>query len=164
MKTKISSFLPLIFSLGIIFMVNFRPAFAVPPEGRRFTPYFNMTMAQGGYLPSKGDFFTGANINANVGLLAKIAEKHSLFSLYDLGFNGEGFRFPDTQEFASKDLSHNFNFEYRWQVLESLRLRPAVAYGINYTQTAAGEIWGQGLYDSKTIGGQFSSVIKMQLY
>lgn len=132
------------------------PLGAVPMESRRFTPYFNMSMAQGAYLPTRGDFFTGAHMNMSVGMLSKITEKHSIFSLYNLGFAGQAFRFPDTQEFASKNLSHNFNAEYRWQVLSWLRLRPGAAYTINYTRTAAGEIWGEGLYDSKSMGGQFA--------
>lgn len=92
-------------------------------------------------------------MDMNVGLLTNIHEKHSLFSLYGLNFSGQAFRFQDTSEFDSKDLSHNFNFEYRWQALSSLRLRPSVAYGFNLTRTAANEIWGQGLYDSNSLGG-----------
>lgn len=131
-------------------------AFAVGFESRRFTPYFNMGVSQGAYLPSQGDFFTGANMNMSVGLLSKINDKNGIFTLYNLGFAGQAFRFPDTQEFASKSLSHNFNAEYRWQALPSLRVRPGVAYTINYTRTAAGEIWGEGLYDSKSLGGQLA--------
>jgi len=130
---------------------------AVPMESRRFTPYFNMNLSQGGYLPTSGDFFTGANVNMNVGLLSKINENHQIFGLYSLGFAGEGFRFPDTQEFASKNLLHNFNAEYRWQINPAFRLRPGMAYGINYSRTAAGEIWGEGLYDSKSLGGQLAA-------
>ncbi len=129
---------------------------AVPAESKRFTPYFNMSMSQGAYLPSKGNFFAGANLGMSVGLLSKISENHSLFALYNLGFAGEGFRFPDTQEFASKDLSHNLNGEYRWQVTRWFRLRPGAGYGINYTRTAAGEVWGEGLYDNKSTSGQLA--------
>jgi hypothetical protein len=131
-------------------------ASAVGFESRRFTPYFNMGVSQGAFLPSQGDFFTGANMNMSVGLLSKISENHGIFTLYNLGFAGQAFRFPDTQEFASKTLTHNFNGEYRWQIFSWLRVRPGMAYTINYTRTAAGEVWGEGLYDSKSIGGQLS--------
>lgn len=141
---------------GIVLLGLTCGARSVGFESRRFTPYFNMTLAQGGYMPTKGDFFTGANMNMSVGLLSKITDNHGIFSLYNLNFAGQAFRFPDTQEFASKSLSHNFNLEYRWQMFDWLRLRPGIAYSINYTRTAAGEIWGQGLYDSKTTGGQLS--------
>lgn len=129
---------------------------AVPAESRRFTPYFDAHMAQGAFLPSKGDFFTGADVGANVGLLTKLTEKHSVFGMYALGFAGQGFRFQDTEEFASKSLSHAFNFEHRWQLRPTLRIRPGIAYSKNFTRTAAGEIWGEGLYDSKSIGGQLA--------
>lgn len=137
---------------------------AVYSEERRFTPYFNMGVSQGAYIPSKGSFFAGANINASVGLLTKLVERHSLFSLYDLTFAGEGFRFQDTQEFATKDLLHNFNLEYRWQVWDWFRVRPGVSYGLNFTRTATGEIWGNGLYDNKSIGGQLSLDFSSELW
>ena len=142
-----------LFQISFLIAVLGSQAFGAPLESRIFTPYFNMGLSQGAYLPSSGDFFTGANMNMNVGLLTKIAEKHSLFALYTLGFSGQAFRPQDTSEFDSKDLSHNFNFEYRWQIWKFLRLRPSAAYGFDYTRTAAGEIWGQGLYDSKSLGG-----------
>lgn len=129
---------------------------AVPVESRRFTPFFDMSMVQGAYLPTQGDFFTGANIHMSVGLLSRITDRNALFGLYNLTFAGQGFRFPDTQEFASRNLNHNFNMEYRWQPVDWLRLRPGGSYGINYSRTAAGEIWGEGLYDSKSAGGQLA--------
>jgi len=128
-------------------------AYSAPFESRIFTPYFDMAVSQGAFLPSSGDFFTGASMNMNVGLLSKISEKHSIFTLYRLGFRGQAFRFQDTSEFDSKDLSHNFNVEYRWKIFDFLQVRPSVAYGFNLTRTAAGEIWGEGLYDSKSVGG-----------
>lgn len=137
----------------LAFLLNGGAAFSAPLENRIFTPYFDMGVSQGAYLPSSGDFFTGAHMNMNVGALAKITEKHSIFALYSLGFAGQAFRFQDTSEFDSKDLSHSFNFEYRWQILDFLRVRPSAAYGFNLTRTAAGEIWGEGLYDSKSVGG-----------
>jgi hypothetical protein len=133
------------------------PARAVPLENRRFTPYFHMNMAQGAYLPDKGDFFTGAHVGINVGLLSQIAKDHAVFGLYGLNFAGQAFRFPDTQEFASKSLSHMLNLEYRWQVSDRWRLRPGIGIGKNLTQTAAGEIWGEGLYDDSSKGGQLAA-------
>ncbi len=128
-------------------------AHSAPLESKIFTPYFNMGVSQGAYLPSSGDFFSGAQMNMNVGVLTKIAKRHGLFALYGLNFAGQAFRFQDTSEFASKDLSHSFNFEYRWQILDFIRIRPSGAYGFNLTRTAANEIWGEGLYDSKSVGG-----------
>ena len=138
---------------GFVFLLSGGTVFSAPLENRIFTPYFDMGVSQGAYLPSSGDFFSGAHMNMNVGLLSKITEKHSLFSLYSLGFAGQAFRFQDTSEFDSKDLSHNFNFEYRWKIWDFLRVRPSIAYGFNLTRTAANEIWGEGLYDSKSVGG-----------
>lgn len=131
-------------------------AAAVGFESRRFTPYFNMTMSQGAFLPDKGAFFTGAGMNLRVGLLSKIVEKQSLFALYNLSFSGQGFRFPDTQEFESKSQAHLFSLEHRWEIGESWRVRPGVFVGKTYTQTAAGEIWGDGLYDNKSVGFQLA--------
>lgn len=142
--------------LAFFSLVGSGTLWAVPAESKRFTPYFNMNMMQGAFLPTKGDFFAGANVNMSAGLLSKITDSHSIFALYDLGFSGEGFRFPDTKEFGSKELSHNFNGEYRWQIFDWLRARPGANYGFTYSRTAANEVWGEGLYDSKTTGGQLA--------
>jgi hypothetical protein len=135
---------------------------AVGFESRRFTPYFNMRMSQGAYLPSQGAFFTGAGMNMRVGLLAKAAEKHSLFGLYNLNFSGQGFRFPDSQEFESKSQSHLFSFEYRWDIGEHWRFRPGVSRGKTYTQTASAEVWGDGLYDNDSLGFQVAGDYSFQ--
>ncbi len=139
-------------------------ASSAPLESRYFTPYFNMGVTQGAYLPSSGDFFSGAQMNMNVGLLTKIAQKHNLFALYSLNFAGQAFRPQDTSEFDSKDLSHNFNFEYRWNVWKYIRLRPSAAYGFNLTRTAANEVWGEGLYDSKSVGGGLAVDYTFELF
>jgi hypothetical protein len=137
--------------------------FATGFESRRFTPYFNMTMGEGAYLPNHGAFFTGAQMNMQMGLLSKAAEKHEFFALYNLGFDGQGFRFPDTQEFDSKSMSHLFSLEYRWTINDHWRIRPSVSAGKTYTQTAASEIWGKGLYDDKPFGTQLAADYGFQL-
>jgi hypothetical protein len=129
---------------------------AVGLESRQFTPYFNMRVGQGAYLPNQGAFFTGANMNLGVGLLSKITDKHVLFALYNLDFRGQAFQFPNTQEFDSKSQAHLFSFEYRWNVGDRWRVRPSVAFGKTYTQTAAAEVWGHGLYDDKSAGLQLA--------
>ncbi|MBI3012565.1 MAG: hypothetical protein HYY63_02960, partial [Elusimicrobia bacterium] len=154
--------LAVLFSVGLFGFSGL--ASAVPAESRIFTPYFNMSMMQGAFLPTKGNFFAGANVGMSVGLLSRITEKHAIFALYNLGFSGEGFRFPDTKEFASKELSHNFNGEYRWDLFDWLRIRPGASYGTNFTRTAAGEIWGSGLYDSKVYGGSLALDYKFGLF
>ena len=151
-------------ALFIAATLGLNSLWAVRAESRYFTPYFNMGMSQGAFLPSQGSFFAGANLGMSVGLLTKISENHSLFALYNLGFSGEGFRFPDTAEFSSKDLSHNFNGEYRWQVLPWLRLRPGAGYMMNFTRTAAGEVWGEGLYDTKVTSGQLAADTSFEVF
>lgn len=135
-------------------------ALAVGFESRRFTPYFNMRMSQGGYLPSDGAFFTGAGMNMGIGLLSKITENHGLFALYNLNFSGQAFRFPDTEEFDSKSQAHLFSFEYRWDIGEHWRVRPGISTAKTYTQTAAAEVWGDGLYDNKALGLQLAGDFK----
>ncbi len=125
-------------------------------ESRQFIPYFNMRVDQGGYLPDKGAFFTGANMNMQAGLLAKVNDRHSFFGLYNLDFEGQAFQFPDTQEFDSKSQAHLFNLEYRWKIDDHWRVRPGIALGKTYTQTAAAEVWGHGLYDDKSVGYQLA--------
>jgi hypothetical protein len=129
---------------------------AVGYESRRFTPYFNMSVSQAGYLPDTGAFFTGTNMNVQMGLLSKIVEKQELFALYNLNFTGQAFRFPDTQEFESKSQAHLFTFEYRWMINDRWRVRPGISVGKTYTQTAAAEVWGEGLYDNKSAGYQLA--------
>lgn len=146
-----------LFTLSLLFSLTAGDALATGFESRRFTPYFNMRMSQGAYLPSEGAFFTGAGMNVGVGLLGKVAEKHSLFGLYNLNFSGQGFRFPDTQEFESKSQAHLFSFEYRWSIGEHWRVRPGLSTGKTYTQTASAEVWGDGLYDNKSLGGQLAA-------
>ena len=141
---------------GLLFFGGAVVLQAAVSRSRRFTPYFNMALSQGAYLPSQGDFFTGANIDTDVGLLSRITPKQALFSLYGLNFSGQGFRFQDTEEFDSKELGHHFDFEYRWELKKQFRLRSGIEYNINFTRTAAGEIWGDGLYDNTSVGGRLA--------
>lgn len=129
---------------------------------RRFTPYFDIGVTQGLYIPTQGVFFSGTNMGSNVGLLTNLSEDHSIFGLYRFDYSGPGFQVQDGKEFQSRSLGHGFSGEYRLKfspaVMGSptLRLRPGASYGINFARTVANEIWGEGLYDYNSLGGQLA--------
>ena len=133
------------------------PAAARAGEDRALTPYFNFNLDEGVFVPGNyQDYFSGGNMTGSVGLLARLAQNHSLFGLYNLNYAGSGFAPQDTKEFQSRTLDHNFSFEYRWQFAGPFRVRPGVAFGRGYYRSSANEPWGQGLYDTKTSGGQLA--------
>lgn len=125
---------------------------------RRFTPYFNMGLSESLFIQETGDFFSGGNIKTNVGLLANLTRsgRHALFGMYTLNYDGPGFHPQDTKEWQYRTLDHAFNLEYRLKLPWDLRLRPGVIASRSYTRTGANEIWGQGLYDSRSHGGQLA--------
>ncbi len=126
-------------------------------EGRTLTPYFNFGIDEGVYIAGdRSQYFSGGNVNTSVGMLANLAERHSLFGLYNLNYSGAGFAPQDTKEFLSRTLDHNASFEYRWQLAGPFRLRPGVAFGKSFYRSAANEPWGQGLYDTNSSGAQMA--------
>ena len=127
---------------------------AVPLSTKVWSPFFDMNVTQAAYFPAGGSVFEGAQVNTALGWNVKRGEKDNILALYNMRFTGAGFQFPDTQEFSSKDLLHHFSLEYSWQTGERSRLRPGLVYGTDFTRTAAGEIWGTGLYDNHYFGGQ----------
>src|SRR3989339_393616 len=129
---------------------------AVADESKIFTPYFNMSLSEGVYVPSKGDFFSGGGIDTQVGLLAKTAPKHSFLGLYGLRYAGPGFQPQDSRQFQERSLAHSFNLEYRRELADSFKFRPGVAYTREFKRTGAGELWENGLYNMNSFGGQLA--------
>lgn len=129
---------------------------AVPLSTKVWSPFFDMNVTQAAYFPAGGQVFEGAQVNAAMGWNVKQGPRNSILALYNMRFTGAGFQFPDTKEFSSKDLLHHFSLEYRWMTGEKARLRPGIVYGTDFTRTAAGEIWGTGLYDNRYLGGQLA--------
>lgn len=125
---------------------------------RRFVPYFNMGLAENLFIQESGDFFSGGKINTNIGLLANVTASgnHALFGMYSLNYDGPGFQPQDSKEWHYRTMDHVFNLEYRLKLPYDLRLRPGVVTSKTYTRTGANEIWGTGLYDSNTKGGQLA--------
>lgn len=129
---------------------------AVPEDSKIFTPFFDMTMTEAGYLPSEGNIFSGGNINTQVGLLSKISPKDSIFGLYNFNYAGQGFAPQDSKQFTDRTLSHTFNIEYRRNLGEKFRVRPGVSLGHDYSRTGANEAWKNGLYNMNATGMQLA--------
>lgn len=119
-----------------------------------FTPYFNMTLSEGVYVPSKGDFFSGGGINTQVGLLTRFNDTHSVFGLYNMRYAGPAFQPQDGKQFQDRTLDHGFNAEYRYKFWDSFRVRPGLAYTKEFRRTGANEAWSNGLYNMNSLGGQ----------
>ncbi len=130
---------------------------AVAEDSRIFTPFFDMTMGEAAFLPSKGNIFSGGNINTQVGLLAKVTEKDHIFGLYNFNYAGQGFAPQDSKQFTDRSMSHGFNIEYRRSITDSIRLRPGVAVTNEYSRTGANEAWKNGLYNMNSVGGQLAA-------
>jgi hypothetical protein len=129
---------------------------AVAEDSKIFTPFFDMTLTEAGYLPSEGNIFSGGNINTQVGLLAKVTQKDHLFGLYNFNYTGPGFAPQDSKQFTDRSMSHGFNIEYRRLLLDNLRVRPGVSMGREYRRTGANEAWDNGLYNMNSAGGQLA--------
>jgi hypothetical protein len=129
---------------------------ATAESSKIFTPFFDMTLAENGYLPSEGNIFSGGHINTQVGLLAKITEKDQVFGLYNFNYGGPGFAPQDTKQFTDRSLTHGFNFEYRRSLGRHWRMRPGVSFSKDYTRSGANETWDQGLYNTESKGFQLA--------
>ncbi len=129
---------------------------AVAEDSKIFTPFFDMTLSEAGYVPSAGNIFSGGNVNTQVGLLSKITQKDQLFGLYNFNYTGQGFAPQDTRQFTDRSMSHNFTFEYRRMLGERFRLRPGVSFGHDYSRTGANEAWKNGLYNMNSSGLQLA--------
>lgn len=133
-------------------------SFATTGEGSKtFSPYFDMTLSEGAFIPSDGNFFSGGNINTQVGLLTKVNPSNSIFGLYNLRYSGPGFQPQDSKQFQDRSLSHGFNVEYRRDIIKSLKIRPGISYSKEYRRTGANEAWESGLYNMDSFGGQLAA-------
>ena len=129
---------------------------AVAEDSKIFTPYFDMTLLEAAYVPSEGNFFSGGNINTQVGLLAKVSQKDSVFGLYNFNYSGPAFQPQDSKQFSDRNMSHGFNMEYRRSLGEKFRVRPGVSYMTDYARSGANEAWKTGLYNMTSKGGQLA--------
>ncbi len=129
---------------------------AAPEDSRIFTPYFDMTLSEAAFLPSEGNIFSGGNINTQVGLLSKITQKDQLFALYNFNYSGQGFAPQDSKQFTDRSMAHGFNFEYRRNLTDRIRVRPGIAIGNEYRRTGANEAWKNGLYNMNSVGFQLA--------
>ena len=130
---------------------------AAAEDSKIFTPFFDMTLTEAGYLPSEGNIFTGGNINTQVGLLSKLTQADHLFALYNFNYAGPGFAPQDSKQFTDRSMSHGFNFEYRRFLTDRLRIRPGVSLATEYRRTGANEVWKNGLYNMNSAGGQLAA-------
>jgi len=146
----------ILFSVFLAGSLAGRLSAAVAEDSKIFTPFFDMTLTEAGYLPSEGNIFSGGNINTQVGLLSKITQADHLFALYNFNYAGPGFAPQDSRQFTDRSMSHGFNFEYRRLVLDNLRVRPGVSITREYRRTGANEAWKNGLYNMNSSGGQLA--------
>ncbi len=142
----------IIISLVTVFSFSSSVFAATAEQSKIFTPYFNMTLFEGVYVPSEGDFFSGGNINTQVGLLSKINEKNSIFGLYNFNYIGPGFQPQDAGQFSERSMGHSFNIEYRRRLSERFGIRPGISYGVDYKRAGANEAWENGLYNTNSLG------------
>jgi len=139
----------------LIFLPNVLSA-ASPQPSKVYTPYFDMSLTESGYIPSNGNIFSGALIDTRAGFLLNLAEKHGIFTLYSFNYSGPGFSPQDTKQFSDRSMTHSFNLEYRYRISESFRIRPAFNFGNTYSRMGVNESWKNGLYNNKNTGGQLS--------
>jgi len=129
---------------------------AVAEDSKIFTPYFDMTMTEAGFMPSQGNLFSGGNINTQVGLLTKIAKNDQIFGLYNFNYSGQGFAPQDTKQFTDRSMAHSFTIEYRRAIGDKFRVRPGISFSHDYSRTGADEAWKNGLYNMNTFGLQLA--------
>jgi len=143
--------------LSVVMLAAVDSYAAVSEDSKIFTPYFDMTLMEAAYLPSKGNIFSGGNINTQVGLLTKITKNDSVFGLYNFNYTGPAFQPQDSKQFTDRNMSHGFNFEYRRNLGEKFRVRPGVSLVTDYSRSGANEAWQNGLYNMSSKGGQLAA-------
>jgi len=129
---------------------------AAAEDSKIFTPFFDMTLTEAGYLPSEGNIFSGGNINTSVGLLSKVTQKDHVFGLYNFNYAGPGFAPQDSKQFTDRSMTHAFNLEYRRTIAEKFRVRPGVSLARDYSRSGANEAWKNGLYNMTSAGYQLA--------
>ncbi len=146
-----------LFAVLCLLLLSSPPGFAAAAgESKIFTPYFDMTLSEGMYIPSEGNFFSGGVMDTQVGLLAKIKKDQSVFGLYNFRYSGPAFQPQDGKQFQDRSLSHGFNFEYRYDFRDDWRVRPGIAFTKGFSRTGANEAWRNGLYNMDSLGGQLA--------
>lgn len=144
------------FIIAIVFFPVSVAMAAAPENSKVFTPYFDMSLTQSGYIPSNGNIFSGSLIDTKAGFLIAPAEKHSVFSLYSFNYSGPGFNPQDTRQFSERSMDHSLNLEYRYEISDTFRIRPAFNFGNSYRRAGTNESWENGLYNSNSKGFQLS--------
>jgi len=130
---------------------------AVAEDSKIFTPFFDMSINEALYVPSVGNFFSGGNMNTQVGLLTKITAKDQLFGLYNFNYAGPCFAPQDSKQFTDRSMAHSFTFEYRRNLGSKWRVRPGVSFTTDYSRSGANEAWENGLYNMSSSGLQLAA-------
>ncbi|MCG2725495.1 MAG: hypothetical protein L6420_04425 [Elusimicrobia bacterium] len=147
----------MIMSVIMVLAFGLKSFAATAEQSKIFTPYFDMILSEGAFVPSEGDFFSGGNINTQVGLLSKINEENSIFGIYNFNYSGPGFQPQDAGQFSERTMGHSFNIEYRRKLNDRFRIRQGISYGIEYKRAGANEAWENGLYNTNSLGFKFAS-------
>src|ERR1700689_536177 len=77
-------------------------------NGKRFTPFLDMSLGENLFIQQSGDFFSGGQMTGNAGLLSNITENGSnaLFGMYTLNYDGPGVQPQDTYEWQYRSINH----------------------------------------------------------
>lgn len=122
----------------------------------KFAPYYSLEILEGFSIPSKGEYALTLNLTNDMGLLAKIDDKHSVMGFYELKYLGPGFRRQEGDKFTDRFMDHIIVARHQFKINEQYTLKSQLNYMQEFKRTGTNEIWGQGLYDYNKMGIGFT--------
>jgi len=122
----------------------------------RLAPYYSMEWTEGVSFPRPeltGWFFSG-DLITDLGLIAKIGEKHTILPFYELHFTGPGLHRPEGSAFTDTSQDHVVFLQYQYILNPKITLKARGDWMVELYRSGADEAWGTGLYDFFRWGGQ----------
>ncbi len=127
---------------------------AVPAAARvKLAPYYSIEIGQGVALPSKGEWMYPLNLVNDIGLMVQPYDKHKFMGLYELRYNGPGFRKQEGEKFTDRTMSHLLVLRHQYAISPVWTVKAQIDHLNEYKRTGVNEVWSEGLYDYNRIGG-----------
>jgi len=117
------------------------------------SPYYSFELSEGIYLPNRGLWGYTTILTNDLGLVYKPANRHSLFTLFELRYTGPGLKRRESETFEQRSMSNIFMLQYNFNITKEIISKIRLNSTVEYWRTGANEIWTTGLYDTNNTGG-----------
>lgn len=125
-------------------------------EEPTFVPFYSFNFSEGGNVPSIEDssFFMSMDLVNDLGFIAKPFEEHTIMGLYELKYNGPGFKRQEGHEFMERSIDHILFLQDSWKFADWLTIKFKGDYIFEYFRAGTNETLGEGKYDYNRYGGE----------